>query len=241
MSITSYIFGRKYGANFLEGLVAYYPLNSNANDFSGKGHNGTLVNSPTFVSGKVGNGLQITAQNQVVTIPDNDDFTFADGSSDLPFTISAWLYTTAYSANANRWISKREANSQLEWLAAFNGSVFNLNLHSQNSSTIVKTISSANTTSLNTWNHFVITFNGTTGSCYINGVLRTTTTTVTGGTYVRMSNTTSIIRIGSNNSITINTAQLGITDEVAIWKNRELTAGEVLELYNKGNAGLPII
>lgn len=240
MSVTSYIFGRKYGANFLDGLVAYYPLNSNANDLSGKGHNGTLVNSPTFVSGKVGNGLQITAQNQVVTISDNDDFSFTDGSSDLPFTISAWLYTTAYSSNGNRWISKREGGSQSEWLALINASVFGITLHSQNSGSIVKTISCINTTSLNSWNHFVITFNGTTGSCYINGVLQTTTNTTTGA-YVRMNNTGSIIRIGSNSLTAANTAQLGITDEVAIWKNRELTVTEVAELYNKGNAGLPLI
>lgn len=240
MIAKNYIFGRKYGANFLDGLVAYYPLNSNANDFSGKGHNGTLVNSPTFVPGKIGNGLQITAQNQVVTIPDNTDFSFTDGTSDLPFTISAWLYTIAYSSNSNRFISKREGNSSSEWLATFNGSVLNIILHSQNSGINVKYISCANTTSLNTWNHFVITFDGTNGKIYINGVLQATTNTIS-GTYTNMMSTTAVTRIGSNNSTSANTAQFGITDEVAIWKNRELTATEVLELYNKGNAGTPII
>lgn len=33
----------------------------------------------------------------------------------------------------------------------------------------------------------------------------------------------------------------GLIDELAIWKNRELTATEVAELYNKGNSGNPII
>jgi len=234
------IFGKKYGANFLTNLVGYYPFNSNADDFSGNNHNGTLVNSPTFVAGKIGNGLQITAQNQVVTIPDNTDFSFTDGTNDLPFTISAWLYTTAYSSSGNRWVSKREGNSSLEWLAIFNGSVFNLVLHSQNSGSILKIISCANTTALNTWNHFVITFDGTNGKIYINGVLQPTTNTIV-GTYTRMQNTSSIVRIGSNDTTSANTAQLGITDEVAIWKNKELTEIEVLELYNKGNAGLPII
>lgn len=239
-SAIQYIFGRKYGKSLLENLVAYYPLNTDANDFSGKGYNGTLVNSPTFVSGKVGNGLQITAQNQVVTIPNNDDFTFSDGTSDLPFTISAWLYTTAYSSSGNRWISKRENVYHYEWLAIFNDSVFNLVLHSQNSGSIIKTITCTNTTSLNTWNHFVITYDGTNGKIYINGVLQATTT-VYGGSYTRMINTPAYIRIGSNRSTAANTAQLGITDELAIWKNRELTATEVAELYNKGNAGLPLI
>jgi hypothetical protein len=105
---------------------------------------------------------------------------------------------------------------------------------------LLKLINCANTTSLNTWNHFVITFNGTTGTCYINGVAQTTTNTTT-GSYVRMNNTGAITRIGSNISTAANTAQLGITDEIAIWKNRELNATEILELYNKGNAGLPLI
>jgi hypothetical protein len=240
MIARNYIFGRKYGADFLEGLVAYYPLNSNANDLI-NGYNGTLVNSPTFVSGKVGNGLQITEQNQVVTIPDNNDFSFTNGVNDLPFTISAWLYTTAYSSNSNRFLSKREGSSSLEWLVLINASDISITLHSQNSGAIIKIINCANTTSLNSWNHFVITFNGTTGTCYINGIAQTTSNTVVGGTYVRMNNTTAILRIGSNTSTVTNTAQLGITDEVAIWKNRELNATEILELYNKGNAGLPLI
>ena len=53
MVAKNYIFGRKYGTN----LVAYYPLNSNANDFSGKGHNGSLVGSPTFTAGKISNAI----------------------------------------------------------------------------------------------------------------------------------------------------------------------------------------
>jgi hypothetical protein len=227
----NYIFGKKYGADFLPNLVAYYAFENNANDSLGV-HNGTLV-AGGYTTGKNGNAFQITAQNHVITVPDNDDFTFADGTSDLPFSISTWLYTTSYSNNGNRFLSKREGVSSLEWLFSFNASVFNLNLHSLNSTVNVKTISCANTASLNTWNHFVTVYNGTNGTTYINGVAQTTTNSIS-GTYSRMQNTSAVLRIGSNAGTAASTAQLGRIDELAIWKNRQLTATEVAELYNAG-------
>ena len=59
------------------GLVAWYPFNGNANDASGNGLNGTMYNSPTFVSGPVSGSQAIHlvgqgeygASGQYVTIP----------------------------------------------------------------------------------------------------------------------------------------------------------------------------
>ncbi len=74
------------------GLVAYYPFNGNANDASGNGLNGTMWNSPTFVTGPiwgseaihlVGQGEDGTS-GQYVTIPS------IDFSSMGSFTISLW-------------------------------------------------------------------------------------------------------------------------------------------------------
>jgi hypothetical protein len=238
MVAKNYIFGRKYGDNFLTNLVAYYAFENNAND-SLVVHNGTLV-AGGYTTGINGNAFAITAQNHVITVPDTNDFTFANSTSDLPFSFSVWLYTTVYSADGNRFLSKRQHSSAIEWLFLLNGSVFGGNLFSLNSSINVKTISCANTTSLNTWNHFALTFDGINGTCYINGVAQTTTNSII-GTYSRMQNTSAILRIGSNSTTATNTAQLGRIDELAIWKNRELTATEVAELYTKGNLGNPII
>jgi hypothetical protein len=231
MIAKNYIFGRKYGADFLPNLVAYYAFENNANDSLGV-HNGTLV-AGGYTTGINGNAFAITAQNHVITVPDTIDFTFADGFSDLPFTISGWLYTTAYSANANRFLSKRGGASNNEWLVLINASNFSTTLHSLNTGTNIKVISCPNTTSLNTWNHFALTFDGINGTCYINGVAQTTTNSIS-GTYSRMQNTSAILRIGSNSATAVSTAQLGRMDELAIWKNRELKATEVAELYNAG-------
>jgi hypothetical protein len=58
-----------------------------------------------------------------------------------------------------------------------------------------------------------------------------------------MPNGTNIARIGQSSwaSLEITLKHRGLIDELAIWKNRELTATEVAELYTKGNLGNPII
>lgn len=227
----NYIFGKKYGKALIENLVAYYAFENNANDSHG-GKNGTLV-AGGYTTGKNGSAFEITAQNHVITVPDNDDFTFADGSSDLPFSFSCWLYTTSYSANGNRFFSKREASLVFEYLFLVNASIFSFVLYSDNSGSLIKRFQCSNPTSLNTWFMLTFTYDGLSGKIYINGNLQTTTTTIT-GSYSKMLNTNAILRIGSNNTTLASTAQLGRMDELAIWKNRELNATEVAELYNAG-------
>lgn len=250
MSITSYIFGRKYGADFLEGLVAYYPLNSNAND-SINGYNGTQVGTPTFVSGKVDNAINFGNDTIVryVNIADNNDFSFTNGTTDVPFTISTWVNFSSFSSTGNWLINKRNTTSggdEWQLIITPTGEIrfykfqFNLNTSYQ----IVAT--PASTIALNTWYHITVTDAGTANindcKIYVNGVLNTVTRT-TIGTYTRMNNGSSLVRLGMSswNAVDANLKHRGLLDEIAIWKNRELTATEVLELYNKGNAGLPLI
>jgi len=250
MSVTSYIFGRKYGISFLEGLVAYYPLNSNAND-SINGYNGTLIDSPTFVAGKVDNAINFgnDTVSRYIDIPDNDDFSFTNGTTDVPFTISMWVNFSSFSSIANFLANKRIITSTgAEW--QFNYSTANNRLFFwkfQFGASISQRVeSSTSPFSLNTWYHICYTDDGSglvgSGKIYINGVDDTTANSNIGGTYTRMNNGTSLTRIGL--SAWGNHPDLkhrGLVDETAIWKNRELTASEVLELYNKGNAGLPLI
>ena len=66
------------------GLAAWYPFNGNANDASGNGLNGTMYNSPTFVSGPVSGSQAVHLVGQYVTIPS------IDFSSMNSFTISLW-------------------------------------------------------------------------------------------------------------------------------------------------------
>ncbi|MCL5279592.1 MAG: LamG domain-containing protein, partial [Planctomycetes bacterium] len=69
-------------------LAIYWPFDEGqgtvANDGSGKGNNGTLVNSPTWVTGKIGGALRFNGSN-----------TYVRGSyvplNDRSFTVALWV------------------------------------------------------------------------------------------------------------------------------------------------------
>jgi hypothetical protein len=253
MVAKNYIFGRKYGSNFLTNLVGYYPFNSNVNDFSGKGYNGTAigVSAVTYVTGKVGNAINFVNDGapRYVDIPDNNDFSFTNGTTDVPFSISLWVNLTATSSTGSWFINKTSAlnDGNAEWqFVFFNNRVRFVKFQFNNSSIIQLIETPINALSINTWTHFVYTDNGSgaigSGKIYRNGILFTEINQNVGGTYTRMNNGTNLTRIGINSwAPSVNFKHRGLIDELAIWKNRELTATEVAELYTKGNLGNPII
>ena len=250
MIAKNYIFGRKYGANFLTNLVAYYPLNSNANDVV-NGYNGSQVGSPTYTSGKVSNAINFgnDTTNRYFDIADKNDFSFTNGTTDVPFTISLWVNCSGLGAIGNWFINKRGGTSGTdEWQFIFYGNRVEFAKFQFNNNAIAQQIATpTGVLPLNTWTHFTYTDNGSgavgSGKMYRNGVLNTNINQNVGGTYTRMNNSNSIVKVGINawSPSTHRLKHRGLIDELAIWKNRELTATEVLELYTKGNAGTPLI
>ncbi|MEI6261742.1 MAG: LamG domain-containing protein [Deltaproteobacteria bacterium] len=77
-------------AGINDGLVAYYPLNGNANDESGNGHNGT-VNGAILTTDRFGNTNSAYSfdgvQDHVIRVPSNNNLNF--GKSD--FSMSVWI------------------------------------------------------------------------------------------------------------------------------------------------------
>jgi len=78
-------------ANFARGLVGYWKFDegggTTAGDSSGSGNNGTLINGPTWTSGKVGGGLSFDKSNDYVDVA-----TINSTQSDI--TLSGWFKTT---------------------------------------------------------------------------------------------------------------------------------------------------
>lgn len=232
------------------GLVGYYPLNSNTNDFSGKGYNGTIVGAPTYETGKVGTAINFGNNINInyISIADNNDFSFTNGTTDVPFTISLWVKFSGFSLIGNWLVNKRNTTSGGdEWqIIYYQNRVQFYKIQFNNRNIYQQIGSSLNPISLNTWYHLCYTDNGSgaigSGKLYINGVLNTVINKNVGGTYTRMNNGTQPLILGIDGwSFDSNLKHKGLIDELAIWKNRELTPTEVLELYTKGNAGKPII
>jgi hypothetical protein len=202
---------------------ALYRLEGNALDESGN-YNG-IATSVTYGDGQfsrcfVGNG---TARYILI----NSVFGLAIGGV---ATYSAWVkQNTAstlwiisnYNSTANNGIQFYVGAEQK---AAIGNYVTNLNTYLKTSSIV---------SPLNTWVHVVgiVYANGTT-NIYVNGVLDTSATIATAGTYTPSQLGTQTYYIGRYNNGGANLN--GSIDQLRVF-NRALTAGEVTQLYTGEN------
>jgi hypothetical protein len=228
--------------NLLSNLVAYWNFDGNGID-SVNGITPSLETNVTYNNASIlGTSSSIGANtSSILRYADRNDFSFVNGSNtgDVPFSISCWVFFTGFSSVGNWLINKRDVGSNNEYQLTFFESRLNLvkfNNGFPNENQRVQ--SSINPFLLNTWYHLVATDKGTGNfndmNLYINGlnnsVLRFTT-----GAYTKMSNLSSplcMLNAGFNPNNTNH--HQGRLDEVAIWKNRELTPAEVAYLYNSG-------
>jgi hypothetical protein len=238
-------YGSKQSASpLLANLVAWYKFDNNFNDSTPNAHNGAGTGSPTFVSGVIGDAVNFDNTNTLryVQVPDADGFSFTDGITDLPFTITMWVYHLSFSSAGNFYINKRstDVSPNIEWQFYYisSANAIQVLLFDGNNTTWIGMRSSVNPFALNTWYHIAATYDGSglaSGiKLYLNGV-DVSTTTILSGTYVGMNNTAAPIRMGNAGwATTTVTKHRGYLDMLGVWKNRELTAAEILMLYNSG-------
>jgi len=225
----------------LTDLVASYSFNNNFNENMGLSPNGTGTDT-SFVTGKINQAVRfnlVGAGSARVDIVDDDNFSFTTGSgNDVPFSISTWVYVSAFSTFGNWFINKRTATSggdEWQLLAIPNGTIiFTKFDRTTNSITQqINSLSSAITTGA--WYHIVITDDGSKTyagmKIYINGSA-VTTTDASSGTYTGMPNGTHSVSFGNASwSPSGNFLHNGYMDETNIYKNRVLTSTEVSALF----------
>ena len=180
-----------------------------------------------------------SASSDYINCTDNDIFSFGNGTTDSPFSVSFWYNPTTIPANFGI-IAKDNDASNREWtigqFASNNKIRF---LLKNNGGSNQQSIDSTTTLSTGQWYHITCTYNGIGGNnaadgmtIYINGVSETPTN-ITKQTYTAMANTTAPLTIG--------TYQLGGTplytdgkiDEVSIF-NKALNQAEITSIYNNG-------
>jgi len=221
-------------------LIAYYKLDNDAVDATGLSPNGTATGID-YVAGKTGNAARFNAGTDRIDIADTDNLSFTDGVNDLPFSVSVWVYFTAFSGNTNTIISKRGTTTDVEWqLLYFDVSgKLQFQKYSGGGNVISQGIKAFNAV-LNTWYHIVVTDDGSKTFAgmrvYVNGILQVSTD-ISSGVYAGMANGTSITRFGLNSfSLTDPTrAHQGYLEDIGIWRGRVLTLSEIKYLYNNGS------
>jgi hypothetical protein len=197
-------------------LVAYYAMNNNVQDSSGNNLNGTIVGTPTYVSGVTGMALSLDGVDDYV-----DCGTAANFDITEQITLAAWVNTNdADNGQHNPYITKGDqtyglkhaSNNSMEFF------IYEGDWH---------TIQSSVDDSFNgVWHHVAGTFDGTQLKLFIDGGLASTldyTGSIATGTYP--------VNLGRNSQ---NTDRLyeGALDEARIY-NRALSEGEILYLANQ--------
>ena len=171
---------------------------------------------------------------------DNNSLSFGDGTSDDPFSISAWIkMSTGFVPNFH--IFNKASGSSAEWQFGMSSTArLNMVLFDSNGSNYSGKYGDTNmVTKQGIWTHVAATYGGTGGqsriTLYVNGVAEEGSGYQ--NTYTAMHNTSSPFTIGRSDaggtfaSFAGNSS--GLIDEVSVWAT-ELSEAEIKEIYHGG-------
>lgn len=220
---------------YLTNLVASYNFNSDATDYT-TNNNGTASNI-TYATAKVGNGSVFNGTTSNIVIPSSTDLTFESGGTDTPFSISLWVYND--DVIGTEWILEKKQGIIAHWGMRISAS--SMRFIMWDGGDVSKGINIDYTMTATTWYHYVITYDGSETAAglklYIDGSYVSAASTI--GTYTGIEAGDTLMTIGSQEAGASWFA--GKIDELHIWKNRELTSGEVSSIYTSENAGTSIL
>lgn len=220
------------GNELNNGLVAYYPLNGNANDASGNGHDGVGSGGLNYVEGIEGQAIAFDGVDDIVNIAHDSQFNNSE------ITIAAWIKTDATNAEpeGNHWtylvFKGDHENYQYGIIASGNpdvelvtaASMYWTGAPSYDVDIPYTSISDAN------WHLLVAVMTSTYTTFYLDGQSMGTDTTLS---YSWNINSTANIHIGGHPNLLGggNGYFEGTIDEIRIY-NRVLTETEIEGIYN---------
>lgn len=216
-------------------LVAYYKLDESSGNIADAVNANTLTNNGTvtFAPVVINNGAIFTSPNTTQYF----EGTNAAVEVTADVSLQAWIYVSSIDVpdGANCLISKGAYvnAASIRYLLQVFGTLPNLTIEfGQSDGTTYRTLDKAATIAQNTLYHLIVTYKLSTGvaTYYLNA--SSLGTTGSGGT--AWSGGTGSLAIGRRSGASA--YQNGKMDEIGIW-SRELTSGEVTQLYN-GGAGL---
>ena len=190
-------------------------------DSSGNGWNGTLVNGPAWVAGKVNNAVSLDGTNDYVTMPAGVVSTLGD------FTISAWVKLTTVGTWARIFDFGTSQTNYMFLTTSSNSNPSKVRFAIRTPAVAEEAIEGIPTPAISTgtWTHFAVSISGSTGTLYVNGTVVGTNSAMT----LKPSS------LGSTNLNYIGKSQFtnpylnGLVDEFQIY-NTALSASQVAQL-----------
>lgn len=174
----------------------------------------------------------------------DDEFSFGDGTTDSPFSISAWVKMTDATEftilNKFNTVVRNNFTDSYEYFFRTDGNdKICFNLYDKSSSAtdkIGRQYSTALTSFQGSWIHLVATYDGSGSSTglkiYLNGN-RVDDTDDNSGSYIAMKPTEAPLEIGRHEFKQVTTYANGLMDEISIF-NIELSLPNVTLIYNNG-------
>ena len=165
-----------------------------------------------------------------VNVADNSNLSFGNGTTDSPFSISAWI-KIGQTTSQGIVTKYGSSSSTREYLFYTTGGKLRLLLWGNGTNNFA---TGTTTFATNTWYHVACSYDGRGGSTayngitlYINGISESVTTS--GGSYTAMSNTSQNVEIGKYSTNEL----LGNIDETAIFSS-ELSQSDITAIYGTG-------
>jgi hypothetical protein len=211
--------------------VAYYRLDETTGD---------AINLVNYYDGTLNGGIArdgeyytFDAENEFVKISDGDDFSFTDGSgNNSDFVIKTEVIFDGFNSNDRAWlVSKRQLPSSgiQEWQFIYVDGTLRFAIW--NSSNSSYTIITSFMPTLGQKYIIGVTFNGTSISLFIDGVIEQTETLPVGFTFY---NGTSVVKLGDE-AFTDRLNLIGKLKETVIVKGNGWTQQNITDNYNNGN------
>ena len=144
------------------GLVSWWEAEGNAYD-SVSGNHGTVQGTTTYSSGPVGQAFSFDATDAYASVPANSQWAF--GTSD--FAVAFWAYSSTNDDHRPLINNRKTPASDSMWAIEVYPVANRVEFHSG----LTIFLEATNLLTSSSWNHIVVTRNGSTLSMYINGVL----------------------------------------------------------------------
>ena len=178
--------------------------------------------------------LDFDGVDDYVDLGDSNDFSFGNGSTDTPFSLSFW-YKSSDLTSKPVFTKTTTVSAEREYYLYFgSGDKLVMVFFDYSSGGFIAGTTGALTSTQGAWTHASITYDGSganTGiEIYINGVLQSLTRS--GSSYTAMENTSYPLWVGGWQ--TLSSYFLGNLDEISLW-SKELSLAEVVGIYNSGD------
>lgn len=207
-------------------LISVWELENTSYTDAVSGYNGTASGTPTIVTGKISNGVEIDSDADKVYVASNSDLQTGDND----WAIAVWFNPSSLTTSVINGKDNLDTGGGREWLLLVDGSNHPWLMVYNGASTQIGTVTDTGTTfSTSTWYHLAGYHSATNNEVGVRvneGSFVTAATSGAGGT-----SAADFVIAGRQEP---NVVAQGIRDQVLWWKDRIPTAAQLNRVTNGG-------